>query len=207
LDAEPSVGGAGEPTFLRPGTGKGAWEADVYVFALEDTLVSSRKGVEEFTSRDKRFEIRGKVVLDRIKGLLSRMKQPFYVISEAPSKSASDTLTSMGAKFSEFGVESPRLYAGRDSPEEKVEALKRINARTVAGIQLSYVDTDAASVQAVLATPELASWKVYWANWAGGQAPEEFKEMNRSKGQVLEVGTFVELVDFGMILGYHDWGV
>lgn len=75
------------------------------------------------------------------------------------------------------------------------------------GIQLSYVDSNVENVKAVLACPALEKWKVYWANWAGAEMPPELSSLDKSRGQALELGTFVELIDFGMILGYHDWGV
>eukprot|EP00466_Bigelowiella_natans_P001058 jgi/Bigna1/75078/fgenesh1_pg.32_\ len=240
-------------SFIRAGTGAG-WESDVYVFALENTLVPSSKPIDEFASTDKRYEISGNVIFDRtrlseiavdvyvsrVSGLLNRMKQPFYVLAgvqnlniqshspppppsllfditviwrkQVSDHEASTTLLSMGKKLADFVPGSPRLYAGKTTAEAKVAALVTINGRTAPGIQLSYIDSDAATVRAVLETPELSNWKVYWADWAsgataGGGPPKEFLNLSKDRGQVLEVGTFVELIDFGMILGYHDWGV
>jgi len=193
-------------SFARPGIGSG-WEADVYVFALEDTLVPTSRAEATFESFDKKYGISGDVIFSRINGVLNRMKQPFYIISEANEYQASEIVREMASGLKDFEPNSPRLYSKSINPEERVESLKKINGKTMPGIQLSYVDTNVDNVKAVLACPELNEWKVYWANWAGNKAPSEYETLDRARGQPLELGNFVELIDFGMILGYHDWGV
>jgi len=183
------------------------WETDVYVFALEDTLVASTKQAPMYKSTDKKHSISGDTVFHRIRGLLTRMKQPFYILAKSPAEDASREILSVGECTADFVPTSPRLYAGREDVASKIEALKTITKRTAKGITLSYVDTDPEAVVEALNTPELQDWKVYWADWAGGPPPNTFQNLDKNRGQVLEVGTFVELIDFGMILGYHDWGV
>ncbi|GAB5353091.1 hypothetical protein AAMO2058_000008400 [Amorphochlora amoebiformis] len=196
-------------SFMREGVGNG-WEADVYVFALEDTLVPGEKSIEDFISMDKRYKISGQVIFDRIRGLLQRMKQPFYIVSKSSDSTAVQALSKVDTDLGkDFDDNYARLYGSCDDIEQKLEALKAIANRTASGITLSYVDSDAETVRRVLNTPELRSWKVYWADWGGGIGPSEYSSssFDRKRGQILELGTFVELIEFGMILGYHDWGV